>query len=109
MPHSQINIEKVFFKKNSAVLAFLARDGRIPLLSLKTKQVTAELKMSGTARAGTFAKDGQELITSGGDGTIFIWDLRMNKCRGTYIDHGCINGTSLAVSSQSQLLASGRK
>ena len=49
------------------LLAFLGRDGCIPLVSLKSRQAVGSLKMSGTAKTAAFSADGQQLITSGGN------------------------------------------
>lgn len=48
------------------LVAFLGRDGCIPLVSLTSRQAVGSLKMSGTAKTAAFSADGQQLITSGG-------------------------------------------
>lgn len=46
-------------------MAFLGDEGRINLVSLKSRQLTGTLKMAGTARAAAFAPDGQQLLSLG--------------------------------------------
>lgn len=92
---------------SSSILAFFGRDGNIPLVSTSSRQSIGKLKMNGSVRAGAFSSDGFELMTSGGDGTIYLWDLKMQRCRGTCIDEGSIGGASLATSSNGSLFASG--
>ena len=63
--------------------------------------------MNGTVRAGTFSADGQELLTTGSDGMIYLWDLRMQKCVEKYVDEGSVGGTALAASPDGKTFASG--
>ena len=58
-------------------------------------------------RSGAFTADGRELLTSGGDGTVYVWDLRMQRCCARYVDEGCLNGTTLAASSDGGMFATG--
>lgn len=58
-------------------------------------------------RSGAFTADGTELLTSGGDGQVYVWDLRTQRCRQRYVDEGCLNGTSLACSPDGGLFATG--
>ncbi|KAL2613808.1 hypothetical protein R1flu_025500 [Riccia fluitans] len=88
-------------------IAFLGNEGYIMLCSLLTKQWVGNLKMNGSVRCVSFAEDGTKLISNGGDGQIYHWDLRTMRCYHRAVDEGCIKSTSLAVSSDSKLLATG--
>lgn len=48
------------------LIAFLGARGHLPLVSLHSRQVVAQLKMSGTVRSATFTDDGTYLLASGG-------------------------------------------
>ena len=93
----------------SQTAAFFGRDGTVPLVSLSSRQAVGTLKMNGTVRSGAFSSDGQQLLTSGGDGMIYLWDLRMRKCLERYVDEGSIGGTALATSPDGKTFASGSK
>jgi len=80
-------------------VAFLGNKGYLPLISLKTKQWMGNLKMSGTVRAAAFVPGKTELLTSGVDGMVYTWDLRMRRCIGKALDEGSYKCTSLACSS----------
>jgi WD40 repeat protein len=58
-------------------------------------------------RSGAFTADGTELLTSGSDGTVYVWDLRMQRCSQRYVDEGCLNGTALACSANGSMFATG--
>lgn len=88
-------------------VAFFGRDGTLPLVSLRSRQVVATLRMNGTARAGAFRGDGLELYTAGGDGTVYVWDVRQRACRARFVDEGSLRGTALAASADGGLLATG--
>ncbi len=92
---------------SSQTAAFFGRDGSVPLVSLSSRQAVGSLKMNGTVRAGTFSADGQELLTTGSDGMIYLWDLRMQKCVEKYVDEGSVGGTALAASPDGKTFASG--
>ncbi len=47
------------------LIAFLGARGHLPLVSLRSKQVVAQLKMSGSVKSATFTEDGINLIASG--------------------------------------------
>ncbi|PSC69396.1 U3 small nucleolar RNA-associated 18-like protein [Micractinium conductrix] len=85
--------------------AFFGNEGHVPLVSLHTKQMVGTLKMSGTARSGAFSADGTQLLTSGGDGTVYVWDLRTQRCLQRYQDEGCLKSTALACSPEGTLFA----
>ncbi|RVW73435.1 U3 small nucleolar RNA-associated protein 18-like [Vitis vinifera] len=81
--------------------------GYILLVSSRTKELIGTVKMNGTVRSLAFTDDGKQLLSSGGDGHIYHWDLRTRTCFHKAIDEGCINGTSLCASPNGALFAAG--
>lgn len=92
---------------DSTTIAFAGNEGYILLVSTKTKELVGTLKMNGTVRSMAFSGDGKTLLSSGGDGQIYHWDLRTRTCLHKGIDEGCLNGTSLASSPIGSLFAAG--
>ncbi|KAK9669177.1 hypothetical protein RND81_13G113900 [Saponaria officinalis] len=92
---------------DSRTIAFIGNEGYILLVSSKTKELIGTLKMNGTVRSLAFSDDGQTLLSSGGDGQIYHWDLRTRTCLHKGVDEGCIVGTSLCTSPLGNLFASG--
>ncbi|GFZ13575.1 transducin/WD40 repeat-like superfamily protein [Actinidia rufa] len=92
---------------NSSTIAFVGNEGHILLVSSKTKDLIGTLKMNGTVRSLAFANDGQHLLSSGGDGHVYHWDLRTRACFHKAVDEGCLNGTALCTSPSGSLFAAG--
>ncbi|PRQ25965.1 putative transcription factor WD40-like family [Rosa chinensis] len=92
---------------DSSTIAFVGNEGYILLVSSKTKELIGTLKMNGTARSLAFSEDGKQLLSSGGDGQIYHWDLRTGACFHKAVDEGCINGTALCTSPNGKLFAAG--
>lgn len=92
---------------DSNTIAFTGNEGYILLVSSTTKQLIGTLKMNGTVRSLSFAANGHHLLSFGGDGHIYHWDLRTRACFHKAIDDGCVNGTTLSTSPNGTLFAAG--
>ncbi|EEH59839.1 U3 small nucleolar rna-associated protein 18 [Micromonas pusilla CCMP1545] len=81
------------------MLAFLGADGNVPLVSLKCRSRVGAVKMNGSVRCASFTPDGTQLTTSGGDGHIYLWDLRnQGRCVEQYAAEDGLAVTSLSCS-----------
>ncbi|XP_022931221.1 U3 small nucleolar RNA-associated protein 18 homolog isoform X3 [Cucurbita moschata] len=92
---------------DSSTVAFIGNEGYILLVSTKTKELIGTLKMNGTVRSLAFTDNGRQLLSSGGDGQVYHWDLRTRTCIHKGVDEGCINGTALGTSPNGALFAAG--
>ncbi|XP_027113095.1 U3 small nucleolar RNA-associated protein 18 homolog [Coffea arabica] len=101
------SLEVFEISPDSDTIAFLGNEGYILLVSTKTKELIGTLKLNGTVRSLAFTNDGRQLLSSGGDGQIYHWDLRTRACVHKGVDEGCINGTSLCTSPSGNLFAAG--
>lgn len=84
----------------------LGLDGYIILVSMKTKQWVANLKMNTSVVSVAFTDNGH-LWSLGTDGDVYQWDLSTKKCLHKFADEGCIKGVTIAVSSDSKWIAVG--
>lgn len=101
------SLEAFEVSPDSKTIAFIGNEGYILLVSSKTKELIGTLKMNGTVRSVAFTNDGQQLLSSGGDGQIYHWDLRTRSCFHKGADEGCLNGTALCASPVGNLFAAG--
>ncbi|KAF8072604.1 U3 small nucleolar RNA-associated-like protein [Scenedesmus sp. PABB004] len=89
------------------LLAFLGDGGHIGLVSLGSRAPVGSLKMNGSARAAAFSADGATLVTAGGDGVLYTWDMRSQRCLQRQRDEGALDCASLALSADGSYLATG--
>ncbi|KAL0887944.1 hypothetical protein Bca101_011927 [Brassica carinata] len=101
------SLERFEVSQDSKTVAFMGNEGYILLVSTKTKELTGTLKMNGSVRSLAFSDDGKQLLSSGGDGQVYVWDLRTMKCLYKGVDEGSTCGTSLCSSPNGALFASG--
>ncbi|XP_073005829.1 U3 small nucleolar RNA-associated protein 18 homolog [Typha latifolia] len=101
------SLEEFEVSPDSSTIAFIGNEGYILLVSSRTKELIGTLKMNGSARSLAFTDGGQQLLSSGGDGQVYHWDLRTRKCIHKGIDEGSLMGSSLCASPNSSLFAAG--
>ncbi|CAM0944400.1 unnamed protein product [Alopecurus aequalis] len=101
------SLETFEVSPDSRTIAFVGNEGYILLVSTKTKQLIGTLKMNGDVRSLAFADGGNQLLSSGGDGHVYHWDLRTRKCMHKATDEGSLSGISLCTSPDSSCFATG--
>lgn len=88
-------------------MAFQGQQGNIHLLSGKSKEWIGTMKMNGSVSDLAFSGDSKQLLSVGDAGKVYIWDLRSRSCSSTFMDDGCVGGTSIAVSPNDAYVAVG--
>ena len=106
------SLESFEVSRDGSLAAFMCNDGYIALVSQKTKQMVSSLKMNGSVRCCSFfgtagAATPQGLYSSGGDGVVYKWDLRMNRCMHRHKDEGSLGATSLSCTRDGSTYAVG--
>ncbi|KAF6154785.1 hypothetical protein GIB67_032397 [Kingdonia uniflora] len=92
---------------DSNVIAFVGDEGYMLLVSRKIKELIGTLKMNGTVRSLAFADGGRPLLSFGGDGHVYHWDLRTRRCFHKAFDEGCVRGSALCTTSSESMFAAG--
>eukprot|EP00117_Sycon_ciliatum_P035220 scpid55567/ scgid26747/ U3 small nucleolar RNA-associated protein 18 homolog len=88
-------------------LAFTGRDGSVLIVSNKSKQLVGTCRMSGSAIAMAFTPSGEQLLSAGSDGRVYVWDMKSRTCCHSFMDEGSFHLTSLAVSPDKKFVACG--
>lgn len=101
------NMARLRVSPDGRYIVFMGSYGNIHLISSKTKEWIHTLKMNGSVEDITFSADGARMYSTGDDGRVYIWDLNSRQCLHNFIDDGCIHGTSIALSRDSQYLICG--
>ncbi|CAM8960201.1 unnamed protein product [Rhodiola kirilowii] len=101
------SLESFEISPDSSTIAFTGDSGYILLISTKTKELIGTLKMNGSVNSLAFADNGRQLLSSGGDGHVYHWDLRTMECIHKGVDDGCLTGTSLCTSPSGNMFAAG--
>ena len=95
--------ENSFVAPDGRTVAFTGHDGYVVLWDVQSRSWKADVKMNGTARAVAFApnNNAQELLTSGSDGDVYRWDLRMHhRCVERFANQDGTITSALAVSAR---------
>lgn len=101
------SFESSYVSPDGKHLVLLGKDGYLVLISTKTKQWVADMKMNGTSRAVCFSPSGDIMYSYGGDGQVYVWDMKTRDCVHRFIDEGSIHGTAIAASADGSYLACG--
>ncbi|XP_053160112.1 U3 small nucleolar RNA-associated protein 18 homolog [Hemicordylus capensis] len=105
-------LEEKFVRKfevspDGTLLLLSGSSGYLHLISMKTRELVGNMKINGRAVASSFSPDGSKIFTHSVEGEVFIWDVKSRQCLNRFTDEGCLSGTSIAVSKNSQYVACG--
>ncbi|KAF7247485.1 hypothetical protein EYD10_06856 [Varanus komodoensis] len=105
-------LEEKFIRKfevspDGTFLLLNGTSGYLHLLTMKTKELIGSMKINGRAVVSSFSQDGSRIYTHSGEGEVFIWDVKSRRCLNRFTDEGCLRGTSIAISKNSQYVACG--
>lgn len=92
-------------------IAFIGSQGQIHLFSCRSKEWINTIKINDQCNAVTFSSDSRHLYAFGDDKDVHVFDMNDRGHRSLYkfTDYGCLSGTSIAVSNNSQFIATGCK
>jgi U3 small nucleolar RNA-associated protein 18 len=88
-------------------IAFLGRDGYIILISFKSKQWIANLKMNSSVHSVDWSADGKYIWGVGIDGEVYQWDVAQRTCVHRWMDDGAFKPSVMAVSHNEDYYAVG--
>lgn len=107
--HPERAWERFEASSDGSKLAFLGQQGKIVLLSNKSKREIGQLRLNSRVACVAFAAEGandNHLYAASRDGTVYLWDIRRMDCIDRHKDEGAIHSTCLATSSAHYALGS---
>lgn len=90
-------------------LALAGRFGEVHLLHTTTKELLCTVKQQTVATSLAFSNDSNLLFSHGKESEVNVFDIRKQQFIHRFIDEGCINGSSIAISPNGRLVAAGSK
>jgi U3 small nucleolar RNA-associated protein 18 len=105
--HDDKSYERCKVSPCNNYIAFLGTNGYIILLSRKTKQWIADLKINKTVRDIDFSNDGQYIYAIGVDGEVYQWDIGSRSCIHRFSDEGAVKSTTICASRNGEYFATG--
>lgn len=100
------NTKQFYASPDGHHVVLTGRFGEIYLVSTKSKECLDTLKMNMPVKSVAFSPDGSLMYTIGGN-EVCVWDMKSRRCQHRFVDHGCMDGLSLATSPNGQYLATG--
>uniref|UniRef100_A0A5S6QSW9 Anaphase-promoting complex subunit 4 WD40 domain-containing protein n=1 Tax=Trichuris muris TaxID=70415 RepID=A0A5S6QSW9_TRIMR len=92
---------------DGSLFVFHCSEGRLVLLSSKSCDLVGVLKVDGDIVGTAFSANGELLYSYCSSGKVYVWNVAAQRCAKTFVDRGCITGSSLALSPDDSYIACG--
>jgi U3 small nucleolar RNA-associated protein 18 len=90
-------------------LAVIGEFGEVHLLHALTKELLNTMKQEHQSTSLSFSTDSRRLFSHSDDNEVTIFDIRSQRVEHRFVDDGCVNGTSLTISGNGKLIATGSR
>lgn len=108
LPRSITKMSHFELSPDGRLISVCGRFGEIHLLDTNTKELVATMKQEHVCTAMAFsASDSTQLLAHSADAEVTIFDLRQHRAIHRFNDEGCVNGSSIGVSPNGRLVATG--
>lgn len=107
LPRSITKMSQFELSPDGQIMSVSGRFGEIHLLNTNSKELIATVKQDRLCSSMAFSIDSTQLLAHSSDAEVTVFDLRMNKASHRFNDEGCINGSTITISPNGRLLATG--
>ncbi|KAL3282760.1 hypothetical protein HHI36_005927 [Cryptolaemus montrouzieri] len=107
LPPGVTTFKKFGVSPDQKILAAVGKWGEIHLLTTKSKERVCVLKQSSNVTSLSFSPNNSILYAHSDSGEVTIFDLNMRRVMHKFTDEGCLQGTTISVSSSNQFVATG--
>ncbi|KAH8407612.1 hypothetical protein KR222_008047 [Zaprionus bogoriensis] len=88
-------------------IAMQGKNGDVHLLTAHTNELINTFKQEGQLRDMCFTADSRRLLCCGASCNVNVLSLRQHNIEHIFVDDGCVNGRSIALSPSQRMLATG--
>lgn len=107
LPRSITKMSHFELSPNGRLISISGRFGEIHLLDSNSKELITTVKQEHVCSSMAFSADSTQLLAHSSDAEVTVFDLRMHRAMHRFNDEGCVNGSSIRVSPNGRLLATG--
>lgn len=107
LPHGLTHLKNFILSPNGQYIAVAGKWGEIHILSTHSKERLFILKQNSDVTALAFSSSGNLLYSHSDSGEVTIFDMNLQRVKHKFMDDGCIKGTTIAISSSNQFVATG--
>lgn len=107
LPKGINHLKKFQISPCEKYIAVVGDFGEIHLLHSITKELLCSFKQEHQSTSLNFSTDSNEIFSHSDDNEVTIFDIRSQRVKHRFVDDGCVNGTSLALSPNGKFLATG--
>ncbi|XP_018579457.1 U3 small nucleolar RNA-associated protein 18 homolog [Anoplophora glabripennis] len=107
LPQGLTQCKNFIVSPDSQFIAIAGKWGEVHILTAASKERIALLKQDSEVTALTFNPRGNLLFGHSDTSEVTVWDMNMHRVKHKFTDEGCIQGTTLAISSSNQFIAAG--
>ncbi|CAH0545821.1 unnamed protein product [Brassicogethes aeneus] len=107
LPHGLTQCKKFVVSPDFKFMAVAGKWGEVHILTTNSKEGVAVLKQDGEVTALTFNPQGNLLFGHSDTGEVTVWDMNMRRVKHKFTDEGCLQGTTIDISSSNQFIATG--
>lgn len=109
LPKTITKLHKFEVSPCGKYIAVIGRFGEIHLLYGSSKELICTLKQEHEATSLAFSRDSKLLFAHSVDSDVCVYDIGEQRLMHRFTDDGCINGTSITISSDGKLVAAASK
>lgn len=107
LPSGLTQFKKFVVSPDSKFISVAGKWGEVHVLAAMSKERVSLLKQDSDVTALAYNPSGNLLFGHSDSGDVTVWDMTMRRVIHKFTDEGCLQGTTLDVSSSNQFLAAG--
>lgn len=109
LPRGVSNLKSFELSPCGKYMAVIGEFGEVHLLHAMTKELLCTMKQEHQSTSINFSGDSTKLFSHSDDNEVNVFDLRRRRVEHRFVDDGCVNGTSLAISENGKFIATGSR